>query len=72
MTCYHIWHLSQTANAFFRWKRCYAKKQTADAAVRRWKSQSPDLGGHRPAPGTGVYMVRQCDGDPCPCLCRRV
>ena len=69
--CYHIWHLAATGNAMFRWQRCYPKKQTADAAVRRWRNHAP-AGGHRPAPSLGVYMVRRCDGpDACPCPCAR-
>ena len=69
MDCYHIWHLAATGNAMFRWKRCYAKRAAATAAVRRWREYAPG-GGHRPAPSTGVYMVRLCDGpDVCPCPC---
>ena len=72
-TCMHVWVLAQGGGrVFYRWRRCYEKKQTADAAVRRWKKYSPD-GGHRPAPGTEVYMVRKCDGATvCDCACHRI
>ena len=70
MECYHIWHLAFSGNAMFRWRACYPKKQTADAAVRRWRKHPPNDRGRRPGPSLGVYMVRRCDGpDTCPCPC---
>ena len=72
MTCYHIWHLSQTGGAFFRFRKCYQRRPAAVSAVRRWREHAPNDRGRRPAPGTGVFMIRQCDGDPCPCDCRRL
>ena len=75
MDCRHVWTLAEGGNAMFRWRKCYAKKQTADAAIKRWTDYAPN-GGHRPAPSTGVYMVRQCDNKKhpgtCPCACRPV
>ena len=72
-TCMHVWHLAQGGGTvFYRWRRCYEKKQTADAAVRRWKKYSPAEGSKRPAKGTNVFMVRKCDGpDVCGCACHR-
>ena len=76
--CFHIWDLANGGKAFFRWKTCYPKKSTADAAVRRWKAHPPQWAAeeyrygaplHRPAPSLGVYMVRRCDGPPA-CLCQ--
>ena len=76
MECVHIWHLAFSGNAYFRWRKCFAKRSTADAAVRRWKLHPPNDRGHRPAPSLGVFMVRDCDNKTrpgtCPCPCRPV
>ena len=67
--CYHIWTTANGGNAMFRWRQCYAKKSTADAAVRRWRQHAP-AGGRRPAPSLHIYRVLKCDGpDACPCPC---
>ena len=69
---YHVWHMAQSGTIFYRWRHCYETKTAADAAVRRWKKHSPNDRGHRPAKGTGIFMVRKCDGpDVCDCACRR-
>ena len=69
--CYHIWVYASSGSICYRWKTCYPKKQTADAAVRRWKKGPRSRrNAHRPRTAIG-YMVLPCKGQEghcgCPC-----
>ena len=68
--CYHIWVYSRSGTMCYRWRKCYPKQQTADAAVRRWKKYQP-AGGVRPAVALG-YAVLPCKGVAGNCHCRCV
>lgn len=70
--CYHVWVFATGGTVAYRWRVCYQKKQTADAAVRRWKEfQGRD--GRRPNGNACGYMVLKCRGaeGECHCHCRR-